>query len=303
MRKSELLAKGCFEKLTGRELQPAVPDNDVPDLRTSGPPMIAVEVKEVTVEETRRLIEAWRRVSYFESSVLSKWWTVALMVPMLDDLLPQSSYQPRPTVTEECRSALAAEGLIVVDDVPPTTPAILHAPDPRRLCQRLEPLLSQLEEREVRCTRGSHRDIDSWRVVFQVERLTNGGIAMAHEPLTHSGRPAGIELAVSSGAPATGDANRFLARVEEFMHGARGESLRLQLAACGSYAERHAFLVLDSTEPEWWTSHDWGESVVPSRPPVLPPMITAIWIALGHLCWCWHPERGWLASTITEAKS
>lgn len=301
MKPSEQLALDCVRLVTRRDAHRNPDESGVPDLMIDSAPSVAVEVKELTVEAARALMGQLRNVPYYESSKLQKWWTVTVDTPTLDQLLPRATFVPRPPVSDELRRAYAIDGFELVEDSPPQTPASISTVPVKRLCERLEPLLERAEQAGLTNTRTIPENLEAHRITMEYRMLAGGAsIAMAHDPQPHNGRPAGIELVRSTGQVSTGDPDRVVARAEEYVAGELGESLRLQLLACRAYDERHAFLVLDSLEPEWMRVHEWDTAIVPSRPPTLPDMIDALWITLGHLCWHWHPDGGWSAAEVPD---
>ncbi len=304
MKPSEKLALDCVRAVTGREAHRNPDESGVPDLMIDDAPSVAIEVKELTVQAARALIGQLRSVPFYESSTLDKWWTVTVDTPTLDRLLPQATYVPRSPISDEMAKSYEIDGLKVVEDSPPQTPASISPIPIKRLCERLEPLLERAERAGLTTTRTIPNDLEAHRITIEYRRIAGGrSTANAHDPQPQHGRPPGIELVRATGQVSTGDPDRVVARAEEFVAGDLGNSLRLQLLACTAYDERHAFLVLDSLEPEWMRVHEWDTATVPSRPPVLPEMIDAVWITLGHLCWHWHPDAGWTAAEVPKPES
>lgn len=303
MNDSERLALSCVAHASGRVVTRNRDENDVPDLETLDAPTWAIEVKQLTVEEALALTSSFRRQEVVTSEKLTKSWHIIWDVPMLDDKLrkPRTS-QPVP---DEYRKGLEAAGFRVEDD---SEPPASRVPKPvfkgnAKQRRELEDVLAGFEEAGMDSSRESPATPDHARLRMRFHAVVGAAMAVAHPADPDHGLLPGYQFALGSGGVATGEIDEVVGRVEQYVAGDDGESLRFQLEACTSYAERHAFLVLDRFEPEAWRSDEWDTSTLPSRVPDLPDMIDVLWFSLAHLCWCWRPDSGWSASEVPPQES
>jgi hypothetical protein len=273
-----------------------------PDYRAEDSPTLSLEVKRVTVEEFRQLEAELRRVDYFQSDVLRKSWMIAMDLPTMETKIPTppTARPPKITAADQAFREKAGFHVVAVEArMNVRSPRPLPIPRIKRIAEDLEELLVDLERRGIYTTRGFDADgMDDWGAVWAVERRIGKGIAMGSDPIR--GQQPGIEILSSYGYARTLDPDVLVNRLEVYLTSDMAENLRSTLASVPPQDERHAFLVIDATEPEYASMREWGVSRLPSRLPLLPPEIDRLWIGgVGHLVWWCDREAGWNAHDLS----
>lgn len=279
-------------------------DNDgsmKPDYRAEDSPTLSLEVKRVTVEEFRELDAELDRVDRFESKLLRKAWMVAIDLPTLETKIPTPPRTQPPATTSADRAFWQTAGFSVTfveERLKVAPPARLPTPRIKGIAKDLEVLLGELEHRGIDTTRGfDAKGMDDWHAVWAVERRIGKGMAIGRDPIPP--QQPGIDILPGYGSARTEDPNVLVNRLEIYLGSAMAKNLRETLAHAPKEDERHAFLVIDRTEPEFTSVYEWGLTRLPTRIPHLPPMIDRLWIGgASGLVWWFDVEGGWCASCV-----
>lgn len=174
------------------------------------------------------------------SSLRFAWW-LTVPRPTLDQRLPAHLPTTIRTITLDDYGAGVAPTVV---PNPLRQPNEFGRPDFRGLRREAERLLGALEVAGIMTTRG-----DEYRIPEATElvALLQGGMAMAHDPLDGPG----YEVVVESGFTRTGTGEPLVARIAMYLTSSESDNLRATLVDGIEAGEvRHAFLVLDRTEPE-----------------------------------------------------
>lgn len=302
---SEERARSLVQGVLGRPLTPW-DNNDgtmKPDYRAEDSPTLSLEVKRVTVEEFRQLDAELGGIDYFESKLLGKAWIVAIDLPTLETKIPTPPRKPPPATTAADRAFWEKAGFRVTpieERMKVRPPARLPTPRVKDIARDLEELLGELEHRRIYTTRGFDGEgMDDWGAVWAVERRIGKGMAIGTEPIP--GQHPGIQISTSYGFARTGDPDVLIHRLELYLGSEMAKNLRETLTHATEQDERHAFLVIDSTEPEFASMREWGVTRLPTRIPQLPRMIDRLWIGgVDDLVWWFERDGGWSACNFSS---
>jgi hypothetical protein len=260
----------------------------------------AFEVKCVTSPELRHLRDRVQRQRWFASTALAMHWSVAIQVPTMGD-----KFRPTPDFPDDDPAqiaALVAEGFAVTPKADRETEWAMRfagqkrsTPSVQRLPPALEPHLLALEHAGIRNTRGAQPQTPRERYALtQIARLTHGAICLAHVPV--DGR-AGIELVLGYGYARTGRPDALASRVQAWLDSELSSNLRQSLWP--EFAIRHAVLVFDPSEPEYWSAQRDPDAFVPQGELELPPEIDVLWCMVGRCLLHYESGPGWRTSALS----
>lgn len=258
---AEALAKRLAEAVLGMGLK-KVPERSTksPDFRPrrSEDARLAIEVKLLSVEESLALDDGWNAVKEFQPCSLLRFaWFLSVPRRTLDERYPAHLPTTVRTLTIEDLGAGIAPTIV---PNPERRPNEFGRPDFRRLRREGERLLGALEAAGIMSTRGNEYSLPEAR---ELVAILHGGMAMAGDPVPGPG----YQVLIESGFSPSGTGEPLIARIAMFLASSKSNNLRATLAEGVEAGEaRHAFLVLDQTEPEVFDTSWLPESRLLRRP-------------------------------------
>lgn len=297
---TELEARRHLERILDCELSRVTPDDrPSPDYTffLSDGQVAAVEVKEIVSSDLRQLSAGHDRYETERAvSELERHWTV-----MLDGEIAAERLGPVPDFPHDDEKQIAeleAAGFIVtrraerVAEFKRQRDEVSAAVRVKGLIDDLVPDLKMLEDRGISTTRGAMpTDAEGQRALWRIAHRTRDAICLGGEAKPEAGMPAGVFVTVAYGSLRTGLADTVADRIDAWFESSRSANLIKSLSR-PEYAERHAALVFDPTEPELWSSAE-SLTFVPSQGLDLPAGVDVLWAVLRSRVLRYSVSDGW----------
>jgi hypothetical protein len=297
---SELEVRVHLERILGLTLQRVVPDDQPSADYTfvlGADSVAAVEVKEIASPDLLRLSAGHDKYETERATdALNLHWMIALDgETAAERLAPVPNFPDDDEAQIEAWEAAGfsttrkAERIAEFKRRRDESPAPINI---KGMIDDLIPDLKRLEDRGITSTRGQipsdEEGLLAWR---RIAGRTRGAICMGSEARPDVGLPAGIFMNLAYGYVRTGRADSIADRIVAWLESDKSANLIKSLGR-SEYAERHAALVFNSLEPEWWSSAE-AEIFVPTRAIELPSGVEVLWAVLGPRVLRYSASDGW----------